>query len=86
LTKAAALEAAAYGVRVNAVAPGPVDTDLLTRFTGTAERRAGLIAGVPFARAGRPEEIADAIVFLASEKASYITGQIIDVNGGKTAS
>jgi NAD(P)-dependent dehydrogenase (short-subunit alcohol dehydrogenase family) len=41
---------------------------------------------VPFARAGRPEEIADAIVFLASEKASYITGQIIDVNGGKTAS
>jgi NAD(P)-dependent dehydrogenase (short-subunit alcohol dehydrogenase family) len=86
LTKAAALEAAAYGVRVNAVAPGPVDTDLLTRFTGTAERKAGLIAGVPFARAGRPEEIADAIVFLASEKASYITGQIIDVNGGKTAS
>jgi NAD(P)-dependent dehydrogenase (short-subunit alcohol dehydrogenase family) len=45
-----------------------------------------LIGGVPFARAGRPEEIADAIVFLASEKASYITGQIIDVNGGKTAS
>jgi NAD(P)-dependent dehydrogenase (short-subunit alcohol dehydrogenase family) len=85
LTQAAALEAAVYGVRVNAVAPGPVDTELLTRFTGTTDKKAGLVAGVPFKRAGKPEEIADAIVFLASEKASYITGQIIDVNGGKTA-
>jgi NAD(P)-dependent dehydrogenase (short-subunit alcohol dehydrogenase family) len=85
LTQAAALEAAVYGVRVNAVAPGPVDTELLTRFTGTAEKKAGLVEGVPFKRAGKPEEIADAVVFLASEKASFITGQIIDVNGGKTA-
>jgi len=85
LTKAAALEAAAFGVRVNAVAPGPVDTDMLTRFTGTEDRKAGLIAGVPFKRAGKPEEIAATIVFLASERASFITGQIIDVNGGKTA-
>ena len=85
LTQAAALEAAAYGVRVNAVAPGPVDTELLARFTGTADKKAGLVAGVPFKRAGKPEEIADAIVFLASEKASFITGQVIDVNGGKTA-
>ena len=50
------------------------------------ERKAGLVAGVPLKRAGRPEEIADAIVFASSEKASFITGQIIDVNGGKTAS
>jgi len=85
LTKAAALEAAASGVRVNAVAPGPVDTDMLTRFTGTAERKAGLIAGVPFKRPGRPDEIAATILFLASAAASFITGQIIDVNGGKTA-
>jgi NAD(P)-dependent dehydrogenase (short-subunit alcohol dehydrogenase family) len=85
LTRAAALEAAAYGVRVNAVAPGPVDTEMLTRFTGTVEKKAAFIAGVPFKRAGKPEEIADAIVFLASEKASFITGQIMDVNGGKTA-
>jgi NAD(P)-dependent dehydrogenase (short-subunit alcohol dehydrogenase family) len=85
LTQAAALEAAAYDVRVNAVAPGPVDTELLTRFTGSADKKAGLIAGVPLKRAAKPEEIADAIVFLASEKASFITGQIIDVNGGKTA-
>jgi NAD(P)-dependent dehydrogenase (short-subunit alcohol dehydrogenase family) len=85
LTQAAALEAAAFGVRVNAVAPGPVDTELLTRFTGGEEKKAALIAGVPMKRAAKPEEIADAIVFLASEKASFITGQIIDVNGGKTA-
>jgi NAD(P)-dependent dehydrogenase (short-subunit alcohol dehydrogenase family) len=86
LTKAAALESASSGVRVNAVAPGPVDTEMLTRFTATAERKAGLIDGVPFKRAGKPDEIADAIVFLASAHASFITGQIIDVNGGKTAS
>src|SRR6202049_1877808 len=85
LTKSAALAAAAFGVRVNAVAPGPIETALLDRFTGNAERKAGLIATVPLQRAGQPEEIADAIVFLASGKASFISGQIIDVNGGKTA-
>ena len=85
LTKAAALEGAAFGVRVNAVAPGPVDTEMLTRFTGDADRKAALIAGVPLKRAARPEEIAQAAVFLASEKASFITGQVIGVNGGKTA-
>jgi NAD(P)-dependent dehydrogenase (short-subunit alcohol dehydrogenase family) len=86
LTKSAALEGAASGIRVNAVAPGPVETGMLSRFTGTAERKAGLVAGVPLKRAGTPEEIADAIVFLSSSKASFITGQIISVNGGKTAS
>ena len=85
LTKSAALEAAAFGVRVNAVAPGPVETAMLDRFTGTADRKASLVAGVPLKRTGRPEEIADAIVFAASSKASFITGQIIAVNGGKTA-
>ena len=58
---------------------------MLDRFTGSADRKAGLVAGVPMKRVGRPEEIADAIVFLASNKASFITGQIIAVNGGKTA-
>jgi NAD(P)-dependent dehydrogenase (short-subunit alcohol dehydrogenase family) len=85
LTKSAALEGASSGVRVNAVAPGPVDTELLTRFAGSPERKAGLIAGVPLKRAGKPQEIADAIVFLASDKATFVTGQIISVNGGKTA-
>lgn len=85
LTKSAALEAAAFGVRVNAIAPGPVDTAMLDRFTGSADRKAGLLAGIPLRRAGKPEELADAILFVASDKASFITGQIISVNGGKTA-
>jgi NAD(P)-dependent dehydrogenase (short-subunit alcohol dehydrogenase family) len=86
LTKSAALEGAAFGVRVNAVAPGPVETGMLDRFTGSSDRKAGLVASVPLKRAGRPEEIADAIVFAASPKASFITGQVIAVNGGRTAS
>jgi NAD(P)-dependent dehydrogenase (short-subunit alcohol dehydrogenase family) len=86
LTKSAALEAAAFGVRVNAVAPGPTETPLLDRFSGSADRKAALAAGVPLKRVGRPEEIADAIVFAASSKASFISGQVIAVNGGKTAS
>jgi NAD(P)-dependent dehydrogenase (short-subunit alcohol dehydrogenase family) len=85
LTKSAALEAAAFGVRVNAVAPGPIETAMLDRFTGNADRKAGLVAGVPLKRAGQPEEIADAVVFVSSAKASFITGQVVAVNGGKTA-
>jgi NAD(P)-dependent dehydrogenase (short-subunit alcohol dehydrogenase family) len=86
LTKSGALEAAAFGVRVNAIAPGPVETAMLDRFSGSNDRKAGLVAGIPLKRAGRPEELADAILFAASDKASFITGQIISVNGGKTAS
>jgi NAD(P)-dependent dehydrogenase (short-subunit alcohol dehydrogenase family) len=81
LTKAAALEGAAAGVRVNAVAPGPVETGMLDRFTGDATR----LQGVPMKRAGAPEEIADAILFVSSDQATFITGQIINVNGGRTA-
>ena len=86
LTKSAALEGAAFGVRVNAVAPGPIETAMLDRFTGSADRKAGMVTGIPLQRAGQPREIADAIVFVASARASFITGQIINVNGGKTAS
>jgi len=85
LTKTAALEGAPLGIRVNAVAPGPVDTEMLARLTGGGERKAALVAGVPMKRAGTPEEIAQAIVWLASEHAGFLTGQVIDVNGGKTA-
>src|SRR6201984_1287497 len=70
LTKSAALEAAAAGVRVNAVAPGPIETAMLNRFTGSPERKAGLVAGVPLQRIGEPDEIAHAIVFLASGTSS----------------
>jgi len=85
LTKSAALEAAASGVRINAVAPGPIETAMLNRFTGSPERKAGLVAGVPLQRAGEPEEIANAIVFLASGKSSFTTGQVLFVDGGKSA-
>jgi NAD(P)-dependent dehydrogenase (short-subunit alcohol dehydrogenase family) len=85
ITKSAALEAAAFGVRVNAVAPGPTETAMLSRLTGSAGKKAAFFAAVPLKRGGKPEEIADAIVFVASDKAAFITGQIIRVNGGKTA-
>ena len=85
LTQSAALEAAEFGVRVNVVAPGPIDTAMLSRFTGTAERQAGLVSTVPLQRMGRPEEIAQMIVFLASDKASFSTGATFAVDGGKTA-
>ncbi len=84
-TAEAALEAASSGVRINAVAPGPIETGMLNRFTGTAERKAALLKTVPLGRLSDPAEIARAAVFLASEKASFITGQILTVDGGKTA-
>jgi NAD(P)-dependent dehydrogenase (short-subunit alcohol dehydrogenase family) len=85
LTKSAALEAAGSGVRVNAVAPGPTETAMLDRFTGSAERKAALVAGVPLQRMGEPAEIANAIVFLASSRSSFTTGQVLSVDGGKSA-
>src|SRR4030088_2395153 len=85
MTKSAALEAASLGVRINAVAPGPTETGMLNRFTGTAERKAALAKSVPLGRVGEPAEIARAAVFLASEKSSFITGQILTADGGKTA-
>src|SRR5256714_13997306 len=85
LTKSAALEAASSGVRVNMVAPGPIETGMLNRFTGTEERKAGLAASVPLKRVGRPEEIAQTILFFAADKASFITGASYLVDGGKTA-
>jgi NAD(P)-dependent dehydrogenase (short-subunit alcohol dehydrogenase family) len=84
-TKSVALEAASSGVRVNAVAPGPTDTGMLDRFTGTPENKAALVSGVPLGRSGKPEEIANTILFLASDAASFVTGQIVSVDGGKSA-
>jgi NAD(P)-dependent dehydrogenase (short-subunit alcohol dehydrogenase family) len=84
-TRSAALEVAAKGIRVNAVAPGPVATGGLDRFAGSQERAAAMAATVPAGRLGQVDEIADVITFLASDNARFLTGQIIAVNGGKTA-
>src|SRR3984893_513061 len=85
LTKSAALEGAKSGVRINAVAPGPTDTGMLNRFTGSSERKAALTKIVPLGRVGDPAEIAHAAIFLASDNASFITGQILAADGGKSA-
>jgi NAD(P)-dependent dehydrogenase (short-subunit alcohol dehydrogenase family) len=85
LTKSAALEAASSAVRVNMVAPGPIETGMLNRFTGTDETNVGLAATVPLKRVGRPEEMAQTIMFLASDKASFNTSASYLVDGGKTA-
>jgi NAD(P)-dependent dehydrogenase (short-subunit alcohol dehydrogenase family) len=86
LTKSAALEGAATGVRVNAVAPGPIETPMFNRFVGdNADARNWLIQSVPFKRAGTPDEVAQTILFLASNKASYVSGHSFGVDGGRLA-
>jgi NAD(P)-dependent dehydrogenase (short-subunit alcohol dehydrogenase family) len=85
ITRSVAREIAKSGIRVNGVAPGPTDTGMLTRFTGTPENKAALATGVPMGRLGLSEELANAIVFIASDEASFITGHVLNVDGGKTA-
>ncbi|QWT22156.1 glucose 1-dehydrogenase [Bacillus sp. NP157] len=85
LTKSVALELAGSGIRVNAVAPGPTDTGMLDRFTGSEDVKKALASQVPMGRVGRPEELAEAIVFIGSQTGSFITGQVLTVDGGKTA-
>src|SRR5258708_32848595 len=84
ITKSVALELAKSGIRVNGVAPGPTDTGMLTRFTRTPENKAALVTTGPLGRLGLSEEMANAIVFLASDQASYITGHFLNFDGRKT--
>jgi NAD(P)-dependent dehydrogenase (short-subunit alcohol dehydrogenase family) len=86
LTRSAALEAASEGVRVNAVAPGPIETPMLNRFVGSEENKRQFLQTIPLKRAGTPDEVAQTILFLASNKASFITGQSYTVDGGRLAS
>jgi len=80
LTKILAREVAEYGIRVNAVAPGRIDTPMI--WDVPAEVNEGYKKTIPLKRLGKPEEIADGILYLLSEKASYITGVVLDINGG----
>ena len=85
LSKSAALDYASHNIRVNAVAPGYIDTPMMDRFTGgTAERRGKVIAEEPIGRMGKPEEVAAAVVWLCSDAARFVIGHTLVVDGGQT--
>ncbi|MFI6349142.1 SDR family NAD(P)-dependent oxidoreductase [Streptomyces sp. NPDC050560] len=85
VTKAAALEGAPYGIRVNAVAPGFTQTAMYERVTGDDQVRAAVDSVLPMHRAGTPEEVAEAVVFLGSGRSAYTTGQTLTLDGGLMA-
>jgi NAD(P)-dependent dehydrogenase (short-subunit alcohol dehydrogenase family) len=86
LTRAMALALVNWGIRVNAVAPGTIATELANKAVLTSdEARQRILGRTPMKRLGQPEEIADAVAFLASDAASYITGEILTVDGGRMA-
>jgi 3-oxoacyl-[acyl-carrier protein] reductase len=87
LTRILAKEEGPHGIRVNAVAPGPIETEMMAASLAVmgSERAAAFVRSVPLGRQGRPEEIAAVVRFLVSDAASYLTGQVIYVNGGGPA-
>ena len=85
MTKAAAIELAADGIRVNSVHPGGIDTPMVRHFIPDDDNMAWMGKQVPMKRPGKPEEVAQAVAFLASDAASYITGAELAVDGGATA-
>ena len=85
LTKSAALEYVGNGIRINAVCPGPIRTPMLRAWTGSEEAFEGLGRTMPMARLGEPEEVANGIVWLLSDEASYITGLGLEIDGGGAA-
>lgn len=80
LTKTLARQLASYGINVNAVAPHAIETEMSAQWS--EEKRKSIIEAIPLKRLGKPEDVAEAVVFLASDKASFITGEVLDVNGG----
>ncbi len=84
LTKSAALDMAKSGIRINAVAPGPIETGLLHRMVGDAIPMDVIAAQVPMGRIAQPEEVAEGILWLASDNASFVTGHTLAIDGGLT--
>ena len=82
LTRELAMELATYNINVNAVAPGVIDTNMTKGFMEDEKAKQGLLMGIPLGRIGRPEDIAKAVVFLASEDSDYVTGHTLVVDGG----
>jgi len=80
LAKTLARQLAQYGINVNAVSPHAIETEMSAQWS--EERRKEIIGSIPLGRLGRPEDVANAVLFLASDEASFITGEILDVNGG----
>ena len=84
LTKSAALEVASMGIRVNAVAPGPIDTGMFDRFSGSPDSKERTKAKMPVQRLGQPEEVANIIVYVGSNGSPFLTGQSVIIDGGRT--
>jgi NAD(P)-dependent dehydrogenase (short-subunit alcohol dehydrogenase family) len=85
LTRTLAIEFAAFGARVNAVAPGPIETGMTAVARADPDRRRGLLEAVPLGRFGQPDEVARVALYLAAPAAAYVTGHVLVIDGGVTA-
>ena len=84
LTRANAIEFARYGITVNALCPGAIDTEMLAPLIAMEEMKKKMVHGIPIRRLGTPDDVAAAAAFLASPDASYITGNVLVIDGGMT--
>lgn len=86
MAEAMSLELAPLGIRVNTIAPGAIDTPMVAEVKQDMKTLEASLAKIPLGRMGKPEEISNAVLFLASDESSYMTGSVVVVDGGWTAS